>query len=259
MRMTRGWFGPLLAASVVLGLIASCGGGETTSGTGPCPNGICGSGGSSGPGGGGGGTTCAWACSPWDTQGNGDAGTRTCVDVDGCADPNLKPAESAMLPGLDENFYRCNVEPVFDKYCAQNACHGTEPDLANGNPGRALRTYARGRLRITGETWTEPGCLTAGMMYPSEDCIASIECLCWTLPHSVAEWQRNFDAARGLALKPDAAPLDSPADSEILTQPLRGGGLPHAGIKIWDTASTEYQVVHDWLSGMTLATCNSTN
>jgi hypothetical protein len=243
-------------------------------GTGPCTSGICGQGGNgaSGPGSGGNGAsgpgsggsggganTCAWLCSPWDTQGNGDDATRTCIDVNGCADPDAKPPETATLPMLDENFYRCNVEPIFDKYCAHMGCHGVEPDIAGGDPGRALRVYHRGRLRAVGFMIPgEAGCLNQPPV-PSEDCIGCIECACWTKPHLPVEWQRNFDAARGLALDIQTGNTVTPAESEILTQPEIGNGLPHAGVKIWSSSSPEYQTIHDWLSGMSLPTCNTTN
>jgi hypothetical protein len=263
--MKRGWLAAVaVVASVGFALASSCGGNDET--TNPCPNGICGTGGnnttgssSGGNGQGGGAVTCGWLCSPWDTQGNGDMATRTCVDVDGCADPNLKPAESAMLPALDENFYRCNVEPIFDHLCSQMACHGVEPDLNNGDPGRALRIYHRGRMRVTGQMipgW--PGCLNQPPQ-PSESCIGSIECACVWQPHLAIEWQRNFDAARGFGLGADGMPLANVEDSELLQQPLRGGGLPHAGIKIWNVGDANYQTIKDFLSGMPAADCMTTN
>ena len=250
-----------VAAMVALSASAACISEDATNAN-PCPGGVCGPGsgpGSSGNGVGGGGCVEHWLCSPWDTQGQGNTATRTCIEDNNCGTTANKPVEQADLPALDENYYRCNVEPILDKGCALLGCHGVEPDLANGKAGRALRTYHRGRLRITGETWIEPGCLSAGTPKPSESCIGSIECMCWTLPHSPAEWQRNFDSARGFALQANGTPIAAPADSELLTQPLKGGGLAHAGIKIWTQGSPEYQTIHDWLNGATLAACNSTN
>jgi hypothetical protein len=257
------WATMALLSASLCALSVSCGDDETTAGTQNCSSGICGTGGSStttGPSSGGGGSTpsCAWLCSPWDTQGNGDMGTRQCVDVDGCADPAAKPSETATLPALDENFYRCNVEPVFDAYCGQLACHGAEPDLANSNPGRALRTYARGRLRVTDTNEMLNSNCPSGAIAASS-CVGSIECGCWQSPHTPTEWQRNFDAARGMAMNPDGSALGSPDDSQILTQPLRGGGLAHAGIKIWDTSDPKYIAVRDWINGGTLGTCGTTN
>lgn len=268
------FLGSILALASIVSytmLTASCADDETGSGgTGPCPNGICGSGADaqggagsgaggpgSGPGGGGGSVvTCAWVCSPWDTAGNGDDATRTCIDVDGCADPNAKPPESVTLPALDENAYRCNVEPVLDRLCSQLGCHGVEP-TAN-DPGRALRVYHRGRLRAAGGMLTSL-CPSGGTV-PSEDCIGSIECACFTDPHLPIEWQRNFDAARGFALDAQTGqPLADLTQSEMLTQPDKTGGLPHAGIKIWDSGDADYQTLLSWLEGQTLGSCNTTN
>ncbi len=275
--------GSVLAAFSVAGystLVASCSDDEPSSSSEPCPGGICGTGqggagqggagsGAGGPGSGGtgGGTPmCAWVCSPWDTAGNGNDASRTCVDVDNCANPAAKPIESVTLPALDENFYRCQVEPVLDRLCAQLGCHGVEPNLGAGEPGRALRTYHRGRLRVTGEMLPGAvGCLNQPDQ-PSEGCIGSIECACWTAPHTATEWQRNFDAARGFALDPVAGTaLADMTQSEMVTQPDKVGGLPHAGIKIWDSGNTsmatyaDYQTLINWLEGGTMATCNSQN
>jgi hypothetical protein len=268
------YLGGAIAAAGLLGFVVSAvscvDDSGATSGTEPCPQGICGSGGgSSGPGSGGGGpgsggagggpVTCGWFCTPWDTEGNGDSATRTCVDVDGCADPDAKPPEAATLPALDEDYYRCNIEPILDRLCAHLGCHGVEPDIANGDPGRALRTYHRGRLRVRGYMIPgEAGCLNQPPVL-SDTCIGCIECACFSKPHLPVEWQRNFDAARGFALDLQAQPLADVSQSELLTQPLRGNGLAHAGIKTWDTTDTDYQTILSWLQGMTLANCTTTN
>ena len=191
-----------------------------------------------------------------------DLGSRTCIDANECGTTENKPSESQMLPALDENFYRCQVEPVFDRLCAQLACHGVEPDL-NANPadvGRALRTYHRGRLRVTGETLQgESGCLNQPDQN-SEDCIGGLECACWTKPHLPTEWQRNFDSARGLGLKPNGEPLAAPEDSDLLVQPLVGTDPPaHAGMKMWSENDLEYKTVLEWLEGKTQAQCTTTN
>ena len=63
-----------------------------------------------------------------------------------------------------------------------------------------------------------------------------------------------------MALDPQTAQaLASADDSEMLTQPLKGGGLPHAGIKIWSTGDADYVTVRDWLDNATLGSCNTTN
>src|SRR5690606_15183794 len=144
------------------------------------------------------------------------------------------------LPDLDFDYYECNVEPILDRGCAHQACHGTEED-------RALRIYARGRLRIRGETWIEPapigGCGGRGTPKPSEECIGSIECYCWTLPHSAAEWRRNFDSARAFALAADGAELDDMRASELLRQPEIGGGFSHQNIHFWRPSDPDYQTI----------------
>lgn len=202
-----------------------------------------------------GGPTCieSWVCEPWTTGGSSDAATRTCTDRNACGTTTTRPALTATLPALDFEFYECNVEPILDRGCGQLGCHGAES-------GRALRVYARGRHRIIGETFIEPGCLSAGSMHPSEACEGSVECRCWTLPHSASEWRRNYDAARGFALDATGAPLGDMATSELLTQPLLGGGLAHAGIKFWRPGDPDHQAILAWLQGNTLGrTCNSRN
>jgi hypothetical protein len=140
------------------------------------------------------------------------------------------------------------VEPVLDKYCAQMGCHGTEQ-------GRALRTYARGRLRNMGETLTRSGGCMAGTT-PSDNCIGSVECACWTAPHTATEWQRNFDSARGFLLDSAGKTLADVEDSELLQQPLVGGGFAHAGIHIFAKADTDYNAIKNWLGGATTSCTN---
>ncbi len=256
------------ALSMTFGLIG-CDDGESNAATNPCPDGICGTGGTGtttgqsmggNTGAGGSATGCeAWVCSPWDTLGNGDMATRTCIDTNDCGSEMFKPAETATLPALDENFYRCNIEPILDASCAHLGCHGVEPNLAAGDPGRGLRVYHRGRLRVTGEIIQgEAGCLNQPDQ-SSEDCIGSTECACWTKPHLPIEWQRNFDATRGFGLDTAGNPIADSNASELLTQPLKGGGLAHAGIKVWDTTDADYQTISSWLDGATLPACNTTN
>jgi hypothetical protein len=200
-----------------------------------------------------GGCAERWICGPWTTSGSGDAGTRTCTDLNACGTTLSRPTLTATLPALDFQFYECNVEPIFDRGCAQLACHGTET-------GRALRVYARGRHRIAGDTFIEPGCLAAGTPHPSDECEGSVECRCWTLPHTAVEWRRNYDSARGFALDASGVPLADMTTSELLTEPLIGGGLPHASIKFWRATDTDYATIRSWLEGATLGrTCNSRN
>jgi hypothetical protein len=179
-----------IGGALSLTMCGGGGGGEGGKTTTQCPNGICGGGGdggktttsgtggstsssSSGTGTGGStssssssgntssgtttssssssssGSTCveSWLCSPWSTSGGGNAATRTCVDSKNCGTTTNKPATSATLPALDVNYFKCNVEPVLEKKCSMLGCHGTET-------GRALRVYARGRLRNPTDTIT---------------------------------------------------------------------------------------------------------
>jgi hypothetical protein len=247
---------------VVLAMfLLACAGDDDTSKSGdPCVGGICngsdGGGVSSGSGGGGAGTpTCAWQCTPWETDGVSDGATRSCVDVDGCAAADGKPIETVTLPTLDFNFFKCNVEPVFDQKCSQLACHGVEPAPP---PGRALRVYHRARLRASGEAWPAGGMCAAYQV--SQDCIGSNECQCRD-QHTQLEWQRNYDSARGFALYPDGSviPATELDQSELLLQPVIAGGPAHAGMKMYRTTDADYQIILEWLGGATLAICNTTN
>src|SRR5690242_14383508 len=101
--MRRGSTLMLVVGLVLTGsVLTQCGGGgDMTTGTaGGCPNGICGPGtgstsgnptasssnSGSGTGGTGGGSSCveAWACTPWQTDGTNDNGTRVCTDKNAC-------------------------------------------------------------------------------------------------------------------------------------------------------------------------------
>jgi hypothetical protein len=224
----------------MLVVAAACGGGDDAT---DCPGGSCDA------------PACveSWQCTPWTTDGASDKGTRTCTDQSACGTALTRPPEQAMLPALDASYYECNVEPVLVGGCAMLGCHGTET-------GRGYRIYARGRLRIAGMTMIEPGCLAAGTMHPSEECIGSIECRCWTLPQFVTERRRSLDSARGFALDAAGARLADMAESQLLKQPLTGGGYAHAGVFLWSLGDADYTAVKSWLDGATRGTaCNSMN
>ncbi len=157
------------------------------------------------------------------------------------------------LPALDENFYRCNVEPIMDRKCSMMGCHGTEA-------GRALRIYARGRLRITGEMLTDSNnsCLKQGQSGPTESCIGSIECRCYFEPHTPTEWRRNYDSARGFALDSTGTPVGGPDESDLIAQPIVGGKA-HAGIHLFRNNDAEHDKLRRWLMGETLASCSTNN
>jgi hypothetical protein len=198
--------------------------------------------------------TCVeqWLCTPWETDGVSDDATRTCSDLNSCGTTTLKPAEAVTLPALDFDDYRCQVEPIVDRTCSQLGCHGTEA-------GRALRLYARGRLRVTGEIFTEPGCLSAGTQKPSEDCTGSIECVCWSIPHHPTEDRKNYDSVRGFALDNNGAVWADQNSSELLTQ-ATVGGPPHVGVKPFQMNDADYTTILNWLGGASSGTaCHTSN
>lgn len=246
------WLAPS-AFAAFLASAASCN--QSPGTTDPCPGGICI--GNPDGGGDGGSTVCAenWVCTPWATAAAGsNAGTRTCTDKNACGTTKFKPAEAATLPALDLEFYKCRVEPILDLKCAQLACHGTETD-------RALRVYARGRLR-NAETVTETGCLSAGtqvQLVPR--CVGSIECICWTGSHTATEWRKNFDAARGFALDANNQRIAAGQEdaSELIAQPIVGGKA-HAGVHLFKSGDADHMTIKQWLSGTALGmTCNTIN
>ena len=199
---------------------------------------------------GSGGCIEAWSCTAWETSGTDDQATRSCTDGNACGTTEDKPLEAATLPALDENFYRCNVEPVLDRKCSQMGCHGTEE-------GRALRLYARGRLRHAGEPLTAP----AGCAVPvtTDECIGSLLCKCRG-PKTTTERRKNYDSARAFGLDSTGSPIavGSEDTSELISQPVVGGKA-HAGIHLFRTDDADYNAIKDWLGGATLATCNSVN
>jgi hypothetical protein len=193
-----------------------------------------------------------WSCTPWQTKKapttlpSGDnAGTRSCKDLCKCGTEQDKPVENATLPALDFEFYQCEMEPIFDGFCAQLACHGSET-------GRRLRVYARSKLRIGGEVWTSNVCGDANTKVKSETCTGSNECRCWQLPHSPSEWQRNYDAARGFALDAQGELLPDMERSELVRNglALENGGLQHAGVnRLFSGTGPVYAKMVDWLAG----------
>ncbi|HEX7481718.1 MAG TPA: hypothetical protein VF331_28185, partial [Polyangiales bacterium] len=231
--------------------------GGGTSGGGTSGAGTGGTGGTAGTGGGAScspGAACveSWLCTPWATNGSNDSGTRSCTDQCNCGTTAHKPVETATLPALNVGYYQCSVEPVFDKFCAMLGCHGTEA-------GRAFRVYARGRLRVTGDTLTGIPSCDAVASKPSQDCTGGIECACDQDRHTTNEWRKNYDAARGLLLGDSGAALSNVEDCGLLKQPLVGGGLAHAGIHIFQKTDAGYTAIKDWLNGTANNSCASTN
>ena len=219
----------------------------------PCPNGICagggGSGGAGGSGGSGGGGGCveSWSCSQWTPDGSGTY-TRSCVDVASCGTTANKPDVGPIaLPNLDVNYYRCKVEPIFDRGCAMMGCHGT----ATTDMSRAFRVFARGRRRNS-ET-APPMCLESMPVDLDKAGSGTTMCHGWTA-HTTAEWQKNYDSARAQMLG-----LTNPDQSDLLSQPVVGGKA-HTGVHVFaSTADPDYQTIRAWLTGATLPSCNPMN
>jgi len=216
-------------------------GGDPTAGTGADP----GSGGSEAGGGGDtGGTSGAPSTGG---SGGGGAGAGTSGSGGGGGSAGCQGDECGPIADLDMDFYKCNVEPIFDRSCAMLGCHGSEM--------RPLRIYARGRLRNDEDLTLSmnpaaSGCLRSGTENLAERGTGNVMCEGWTR-HTSTEWQKNFESAR--AFMRDGM---DPEASELLTQPTVGG-RPHVGIHPFRQGDTEYETIRRWLSGEQLGTtCN---
>jgi hypothetical protein len=246
--------------AAMLGAVA-CGSAATKDD--PCPNGICtnggssggassggsgsgGSGGSGSSGGDGGACQPAWQCSPWQKQADGTY-TRQCTDQNKCGTTTGQPPQGPVsLPNLDMNYYKCNVEPIFDRSCAFMNCHGTET-------GRVLKVYARGRLRMDMQV-PPPGnysCPDKAATVPLKMGIGTDMCEGW-LQHTDAEWQSNYDDARSFMVGYDASTVDQ---SDLLAQPVYGGKA-HTGVHLFKNTDADYQTIKSWLTGTSLASCD---
>ena len=196
-----------------------------------------GSGGNGGTGGSADGT-CAesWTCTDWSVQSDGKY-KRSCTDDKACGTTSSKPTEGPVdLPSLDLEYYKCKIEPIFDRGCAMIGCHGTET-------GRAFRLYARGRLRNDEVVPTVPTCLRpTGPTNLNETGTATVMCE-GRLPHTATEWQKNFNSARQFMVG-----LSQADDSELLQQPVVGGKA-HAGVHLFKKTEADYQTIAKWLSG----------
>jgi hypothetical protein len=198
---------------------------------------------------GSGGCVESWLCTPWDGKGTNN-GTRTCTDTNNCGTMANKPATTATLPPLDMNYFECNVEPILDAKCSMMGCHGTEV-------GRALRVYSRGKLRdanvSNAPAQPPPTCATDASLAA---CTGTNDCHC-AGPHAPEEWQRNYDAARGMLLDVNGNPLPAAqaANSDLIQQPVVGG-KSHAGVHLFKPNDADYTTIKSWLSGSTLASCN---
>lgn len=117
---------------------------------------------------------------------------------------------------LDEQVFRCNVEPVLVRQCSYSACHG----IADA----ALRVYSPGKLRATA-----PADLDAAIA-----------------PLTDAEHHANFESAAGFAFRATTAD-----NNFLLRKPLpsQDGGYEHAGGAIWaGTGDPQFVAIYDWLN-----------
>jgi len=225
-----------LLCMLALAAAGACG----TSGTPPdCPRGICGGGGDSGSSGSGAGCTESWSCSPW-LKGADGTFTRQCTDASMCGTTALRPPEGPVaLPDLDMDYYKCKVEPILDAGCAMMGCHGTEQ-------GRALKIYARGRLRhkeIVPQVFSCP--IGPQMVDLDIEGSGTVMCVGWS-PHTPTEWQQNFDNTRSFMIG-----VTDPEKSDLLLQPMYGGKA-HAGVHFFAKGDADYETIKSWLGGAKL-------
>ncbi|MBL4683358.1 MAG: hypothetical protein JKY37_02120 [Nannocystaceae bacterium] len=172
------------------------------------------------------------ACDPWDIASPADGTAQR-----SCQDPDCPT--TADLPDLDEDFFKCQVMPVFQEGCANLGCHSPL------TPSRQLRLYARFQARElpmnSGSQDEELVLLCEGGNFHSATCARH--------PITETEWATNFDSARLFALG-----VEDTQSSELLTQPLANdaAGLEHAGIDNWaGTNDVRYQTIQSWLDGAT--------
>ncbi|MCC6337787.1 MAG: hypothetical protein IT380_27810 [Myxococcales bacterium] len=237
--------------------VQDCDGGATGGGTGGAGGGGAGGGGGTGGGGmvgGGGGApdggcVADWQCGPWEAA-DGGLATRRCQDFNAC--PGATPPAQGPLPipALDLAFYKCNVQPVFDRGCSMFGCHGVVP---NNPKGRLFGVYSRGRLRNDETVPQVPSCpigpQTVNLMQEGS---GTVMCVGWSRLTN-AEWQRNFSGAKLWAVG-----LPSTADSELLQQPLAGSPFAHAGAKLFkDARDPQYVTIKAWLEGAQGGACDA--
>jgi hypothetical protein len=234
--------------SVTFALAVGCASKDTTTPPVACSSGICGSGGGStgatGPGPGptttsGGGCAESWSCTPWNKGADGMY-SRSCTDAAACGTTAQKPSEGPVaLPELDVDYYKCNVEPILDGSCAMLGCHGVEQ-------GRALKIYARGRLRHKEMVAQVSSCpIGPQTLDLAAMGTGTVMCIGWS-PHTAAEWQENYDTARSFMVG-----LSDPEQSDLLAQPVYGGKA-HAGVHLFAKTDADYTTIKAWLGGAKL-------
>jgi hypothetical protein len=179
--------------------------------------------------------------------------TRTCTDANKCGTTSGKPPEGPIaLPNLDLDFYKCKVEPIFDRGCALLGCHGTEI-------GRPFKLYARAKLRHSEMVAGAPTCPNSSTLRDLSKSPTDMNgmdraggtgtamCLGWS-KHTDAEWQQNYDNARSFMVG-----LTNADDSDLLAQPVYGGKA-HTGVHLFAKTDPQYQTIAQWLGGAKLGT-----
>ena len=135
---------------------------------------------------------------------------------------------------LDQETFRCAVEPVLVRDCSFLACHG--------NPGLALRVYSIGKLRDPGVADDDIDIATlAGR---AQLLTAGAAC-----GQKSDEHHANFLSAAGLAFGGVA-----PEDNLLVRKPLptEDGGYEHVGGAIFTgTGDPRVVAIRDWLAGKT--------
>ena len=130
--------------------------------------------------------------------------------------------EPQPLQGLDEPFFRCNVQPVLTKSCASLRCHG------DGN--RYYKIFTRNRLRY-------------GLGEDRRNA-------------TLQEIERAYNFNASIA----QVDLDEPLESLLLLKPLdqAGGGYYHGGAVEYEKGDVflsrdepDFQTLQAWVTGMT--------
>jgi hypothetical protein len=150
-------------------------------------------------------------------------GVIAALALSGACSPVTNDSVADPAAMLDENVFKCSVQPILAKYCSYNACHGIAG--ANTIDGAALRVYTPGKLRATTPT-------------NFNDLVA---------PLTDAEQHANFESAAGFSWN-----LRSVDDNFLLRKPLpaSAGGYEHQGGPIWaGTSDPNYIAVRQWLAG----------
>jgi hypothetical protein len=136
--------------------------------------------------------------------------------IPGCSNVQNGPATDPSS-ALNENVFRCNVEPILVRQCSYTACHGID--------GAALRVYSPGKLRA--------------MTAPNIDTAIAVL--------TDAEQHANFQSASGFNFG-----ITNVDDNWLLRKPLPAalGGYEHKGGAIWrDTNDGQYLAIRAWVAG----------